>query len=227
MEEASVSAHNEAAEENENISTEKLSAGEVSSDTSKQDAAGKSMEDTRTPYNRVKLFEKVMQKSLNKFIEHASFKGFASMFRPLYKKNPQMIERIHNQFIEELRKAIQEDIAKLTEEGMLDFKLNEMDKLENAVKDDPEPAWRPSGVPEQDFCSFVMPFYQKQEAYMKLELKKIQAENAALAEKVQAGRESIAQTELRISTTVEDWKASEAEFEKVASSFGPADVFEV
>lgn len=65
---------------------------------------------------------------------------------------------------------------------------------------------RPSGVPEQDLCSFVMPYYQKQEAYMKLELKKIQAENAALAEKVQAGRESIAQTELRISTTVEDWK---------------------
>lgn len=65
---------------------------------------------------------------------------------------------------------------------------------------------RPSGVPEQDFCSFVMPYYQKQEAYMKVELKKIKAENAALAEKVQAGRESIAQTELRISKTVEDWK---------------------
>lgn len=41
---------------------------------------------------------------------------------------------------------------------------------------------------------------------MARELKKIQAENAALAKKVQAGRESIAQTDVRISTAVEDWK---------------------
>lgn len=65
---------------------------------------------------------------------------------------------------------------------------------------------RPSGVPEQDLCSFLMPRYQKQEAYMRQELKKIQAENAALAQKVQAGRESIAQTEQRISTTADEWK---------------------
>lgn len=44
---------------------------------------------------------------------------------------------------------------------------------------------------------------------MRLELKKIQAENAALARKVQAGRESIAQTEQRISTAVDDWKVRE------------------
>lgn len=29
------------------------------------------------------------------------------MFRPFYKKNPQMMENIHKQFIEELKKAIQ------------------------------------------------------------------------------------------------------------------------
>lgn len=44
---------------------------------------------------------------------------------------------------------------------------------------------------------------------MRLELKKIQAENAALAQKVQAGRENIAQTEHRISTTVDEWKVRE------------------
>lgn len=41
---------------------------------------------------------------------------------------------------------------------------------------------------------------------MRLELKKIQAENAALAQRVQAGREAITQTEHRISTTVNEWK---------------------
>lgn len=68
---------------------------------------------------------------------------------------------------------------------------------------------RPSGVPEQDFCSFLMPYYQKQEAYMKLELKKIREENAALAQKVQAGRERIAETENCIAMAVDEWKVRE------------------
>lgn len=51
-----------------------------------------------------------------------------------------------------------------------------------------------------------MPYYQKQEAYMRVELKKIQAENAALAQEVQAGREGIAETERRISSTIDEWK---------------------
>lgn len=44
---------------------------------------------------------------------------------------------------------------------------------------------------------------------MRLELKKIRAENAALAQQVQAGRESITQTEHCISTTVDEWKVGE------------------
>ncbi|KAK2849084.1 hypothetical protein Q5P01_008918 [Channa striata] len=201
--------------------------GEVSSQMSNPESARKTPEETEARYERLRLFEKVMQKSLEKFTEHASFNRFASMFRPLYKKNPQKMENIHKEFIDELRRAIQEDIRRLIEEGRLELKLNELDKLENAAKNTPEPAWRPSGFPEQDFCSFVMPFYQKQEAYMKLELKKIQKENAALAQKVQAGREKIAQTENSISAAVDEWKATLAEFERPASFLFPAGVFDV
>lgn len=49
---------------------------------------------------------------------------------------------------------------------------------------------------------------------MRPELKKIKAENAALAQKVQAGRESIAQTEQRISAAVDEWKVRERKIEK-------------
>ncbi|AWP12057.1 putative polyamine-modulated factor 1-like [Scophthalmus maximus] len=184
-------------------------------------------EESAARFNRLKLFDKVMQKSLDKFIDHASFNRFSSVFRPLYKKNPQRMENIHKQFIEELQRAIQDDISRLIEEGRLEVKLNELDKLERAAKNNPEPAWRPSGVPEQDFCSFLMPYYIKQEAYMRLELKKIQVENAALAQKVQAGRESIAQAENRISAAVDEWKASVTEFDRLASCLCPADVFDV
>lgn len=63
-------------------------------------------------------------------------------------------------------------------------------------------------MPEQDLCSFVMPYYQKQEAYLRKELKTLQGENAALAQRVQAGREGIAQAEQRIAATVDEWKVS-------------------
>ncbi|XP_075960063.1 polyamine-modulated factor 1 isoform X1 [Anarhichas minor] len=201
--------------------------GEVSSQVSIPGPVGKPPEDTAARYKRLKLFDKVMQKSLEKFIDHASFNRFASTFRPLYKKNPQRMESIHKQFIEELQRTIQEDISRLIEEGRLEIKLNELDQLESAAKKKADPAWRPSGVPEQDFCSFLMPYYQKQENYMRQELKKIQAENAALSQKAQAGRESLAQTEFRISTTVDEWKASVTEFERLASSLYPTDVFDV
>uniref|UniRef100_A0A8C7YJQ1 Si:dkey-6i22.5 n=1 Tax=Oryzias sinensis TaxID=183150 RepID=A0A8C7YJQ1_9TELE len=214
-------------EDNFNEKNTNAAPGEASSQSSNTEGADKPAEETNVQFNRLKLFDKVMQKSLKKFVEIASDKGFASMFRPLYKKNPQKMESIHKKFAEELQKTIQEDISRLTEEGMLEFKLNELDKLEDAAKNDPNPAWRPSGIPEQDFCSFLMPYYQKQEAFLRLELKKIQAENAALAQKVQAGRENVAQTEQRISTAVNEWKAAVAEFEQLSSSLCPADVFDV
>ena len=52
----------------------------------------------------------------------------------------------------------------------------------------------------------MMPYYLKHEAYLQKELKKIQAENAALAQRVLSGREAIASTELRIAAAVDEWK---------------------
>lgn len=68
---------------------------------------------------------------------------------------------------------------------------------------------RPSGVPEQDVCSDLVSYYKKQEEYMRLQLKKLQKENAALAQKVQAGRESITDTEQGIASAVEEWRVRE------------------
>ncbi|XP_036933231.1 polyamine-modulated factor 1 [Acanthopagrus latus] len=202
-------------------------AGEVPSQESNPGSVCKPPEEKEPRFKRLKLFEKATNMSLEKFIDHASFDRFSSTFLPLYKQNPQRMESIHKQFIEELRKTIKEDISGLIKDGGLDVKLDELDKLECAAKNNPKPAWRPSGIPEQDFCSFLIPYYQKQEAYMRPELKKIKAENAALAQKVQAGRESIAQSEQRISAAVDEWKASVTEFERLASSLCPADVFDV
>lgn len=184
-------------------------------------------QETEARFTRLKLFKKVMQKSLESFVGNVSFTKFTSTFRPLHERNPQRMETIYEMFIGELRKTIQNDINTLIEEGCLETKLNELDKLENSSKKESDPAWRPSGIPEQDLCSFLKPFYQKQETYMRRELQKLQAENAALAQKVIAGRERISQTESQISAAVEDWKATVTEFEEMAFTLCSSDVSDV
>lgn len=44
---------------------------------------------------------------------------------------------------------------------------------------------------------------------MRRELRKIQKENAALAQRVQTGRDAIAHTEQRIAAAVDEWKVTE------------------
>ncbi|KAL4624816.1 polyamine-modulated factor 1-like [Arapaima gigas] len=168
--------------------------------------------------NRLKLFNKVMEKSLQRLIADVSFHRFAKTFHPFYKQKPQLTESIHKQFVTELQTAIQEDINQIMEEGNLQYKLVELDRLEAATaKDNTDPAWRPSGVPEQDLCSFLMPYYMQQREYLHRELKKIKKENAVLAQRVQAGRERIALTEQRITSAIEEWRATTSTMETLES----------
>uniref|UniRef100_A0A672RF30 Polyamine-modulated factor 1-like n=1 Tax=Sinocyclocheilus grahami TaxID=75366 RepID=A0A672RF30_SINGR len=144
---------------------------------------------------RLKLFGKVMEKSLQWLLDNASFDRFSHCFQPVSKQNPQLTEAMHKQFISQLQTLVQREISTVIEEGDLQVKLEELDRLEELAKDTPRAAWRPSGVPEQDVCSGLVSYYKKQEEYMRIQLKKVQKENAGLAQKVQAGRENITHTE--------------------------------
>ncbi|MBN3299997.1 PMF1 factor, partial [Amia calva] len=135
-----------------------------------------------------------------------SFQRFAKTFHPFYKQKPQVTESIHKQFVSQLQVSIKEDIAQIMEEGNLQAKLQELDRLEAASQDSAEPAWRPSGVPEEDFGGFVAPYYLQQREYLRKELKKLQRENASLAQSVLAGREAVARTEQHIARSLEEWQ---------------------
>ncbi|XP_072519967.1 polyamine-modulated factor 1 [Salminus brasiliensis] len=176
--------------------------------------------------SRLKIFNKLMEKSLQRLGADAGFNRFCHSFHPLCKQNPQMAEVIHKQFISDLQKSIQEEISTMIEEGNLEVKLEELDKLEELAKVTPEPAWRPSGDPEQDVCSVLVSYHQGQEEYMRRELRKLQKENAALAEEVRAGREAVTHSEQRIAAAVDEWKASVADLESFVLSLCPSENFE-
>ncbi|XP_067314054.1 polyamine-modulated factor 1 [Pseudorasbora parva] len=175
---------------------------------------------------RLKLFSKVMEKSLQWLLDNASFDRFSHYFQPLSKQNPQLTEAMHKQFISQLQTLVQKEITTVIEEGDLQVKLEELDKLEELAKDTSQAAWRPSGVPEQDVCSDLVSYYKKQEEYMRIQLKKLQKENASLAQKVQASRENITHTEQRIASGVEEWRASLENLEPFVLTLSPSENFE-
>ncbi|KAK9962901.1 hypothetical protein ABG768_006139 [Culter alburnus] len=175
---------------------------------------------------RLKLFNKVIEKSLQWLLDNASFDRFSHYFQPLSKQNPQLTEAMHKQFISQLQTLVQKEIATVIEEGDLQVRLEELDKLQELAKDTPHAAWRPTGVPEQDVCSDLVSYYKKQEEYMRIQLKKLQKENAGLAQKVQAGRENITHTEQRIASGVEEWRASLEDLEAFVSTLSPSENFE-
>uniref|UniRef100_W5MQN3 Si:dkey-6i22.5 n=1 Tax=Lepisosteus oculatus TaxID=7918 RepID=W5MQN3_LEPOC len=171
---------------------------------------------------RLKTFNRVMERSLQKLINDISFQRFAQTFHPLYKESPQVTESIHRQFVSQLQDSIREDIAQIVEEGDLEVKFEELDRLEKAAEDSMELAWRPSGVPEEDLCGFVMPYYLQQQEYLRRELRKLQKENASLAQKVLAGREAIARAEQQLSQSVEELQAASVRKEDFLSPPPPS-----
>ncbi|XP_077465159.1 polyamine-modulated factor 1 [Stigmatopora argus] len=182
---------------------------------------------------RLKFYHKVIERSLAKFTDFASTDRFASMFHELYKINPARMEIVNKEFVKEFQKSLKDGIDLLNKEAGIEAKLNKLDELETAAKTSPDPAWRPSGDPEEDLSSSIIPLYQKQDAYWRRKLQKIKAENATLAQKVKAGRERTAQTDRRISTALAvllstaEWEALSSDLESRTSSLCPADVLDV
>ncbi|KFV01053.1 Polyamine-modulated factor 1, partial [Pterocles gutturalis] len=100
----------------------------------------------------------------------------------------------------------QEEIQEVKEEGNLDALFNSLDKIEEEAKSQEEPAWRPSGIPEEDVRSAVVPYLLKHRAYLQKILKEKEKENRKAAESVLAGRDRIAELQQLIEARKRAWQ---------------------
>ncbi|MGH0173223.1 UNVERIFIED_CONTAM: hypothetical protein FKN15_064853 [Acipenser sinensis] len=135
-----------------------------------------------------------------------SFQRFAHTFHPFYKLQPRVTQSIHRTFISQLQTSIQDDISQIMEEGNLHAQLDELDRLQEEASNTAEPAWRPSGVPEQDFQSFLIPYYLQQQEFLRKAVKSLEQENGRLAQSVQAGRERLSEAEKQIRESLGEWQ---------------------
>uniref|UniRef100_A0A8D0DVN9 Polyamine-modulated factor 1 n=1 Tax=Salvator merianae TaxID=96440 RepID=A0A8D0DVN9_SALMN len=111
-----------------------------------------------------------------------------------------------------------EEIQELKDEGNLTELLGSLDKLVEEAKQRELPAWRPSGLPEEDVRSAVVPYFLKQRKYLQKALKEREEGNATLARAVLAGREKIADLHEEIRRRKEEWQATVREGREIVNT---------
>ncbi|NXM12756.1 PMF1 factor, partial [Ploceus nigricollis] len=127
-------------------------------------------------------------------------------YRCFYKLQPQVTRSIYDQFISQLQASIKEEIQEVKNEGNLEQLFSSLDKIVEEAKDREEPAWRPSGMPEQDVRSAMVPYLQKHRAHLRRALRSKEEHNSSVAESVLMGRDRIAELQQLIQARQQAWQ---------------------
>ncbi|KAG9469950.1 hypothetical protein GDO78_019261, partial [Eleutherodactylus coqui] len=114
------------------------------------------------------------------------------------------------------------EIQEIKDEGNLEALLDSLDKLEREAGSKTDLQWRPSGIPEEDVRSHLVPYLLQQREYLCRILKKKEQENARLAQSVLAGREKIDEMRREIERRQQAWQnLSRSQRELIVSIQGP------
>uniref|UniRef100_A0A803VQP2 Polyamine modulated factor 1 n=1 Tax=Ficedula albicollis TaxID=59894 RepID=A0A803VQP2_FICAL len=135
-----------------------------------------------------------------------SYQRFVSCYYSFYKLQPQLTKSIYDQFISQLQTSIKEEIQEVKNEGNLEELFSSLDKIVEEAKGREEPAWRPSGVPEQDVRSAMMPYLLKHRSHLRRVLRDRQEEHRKVAESVLLGRDRIAELQQLIQARQQAWQ---------------------
>ncbi|NXT24288.1 PMF1 factor, partial [Syrrhaptes paradoxus] len=155
---------------------------------------------------RAQVFATVVDTFLEKLVAAGSYQRFAGCFRCFSKLQPELTRSIYDQFVSQLKASIQEEIQEVKEEGNLEALFNSLDKIEEEAKNQEEPAWRPSGIPEEDVRSAMVPYLLKHRSYLQKILREKEEENRKAAESVLAGRDRIAELQQLIQARKHAWQ---------------------
>ncbi|XP_030044207.1 polyamine-modulated factor 1 [Microcaecilia unicolor] len=172
--------------------------------------------------SRLLLFDSIVQRFLSALLEAGSYQRFVQCYQRFYKFQPEMTQNIYDQFVTHLQTSIKDEIEDIKQEGNLEKLFDSLDKLEEEARERTGPAWRPSGVPEEDLRSTLLPYYLQQKEFLQKRLQERETKNARLAQVVLTGREKIAAMQQEIKERREAWQAlSKAQMELVRSVVEP------
>ncbi|XP_032844056.2 polyamine-modulated factor 1 [Tyto alba] len=182
-------------------------------------AGGESGPSEAAAPGRAQMFATVVDTFLEKLVAAGSYQRFANCYRCFYKLQPEMTRSIYDQFISQLQASIKEEIQEVKNEGNLETVFNSLDKIVEEAKNREEPAWRPSGIPEEDIRSAMVPYLLKHRSYLQKILKEKEEENRKVAESVLAGRDRIAELQQQIQARKHAWQAISKEQRELVMTF--------
>ncbi|XP_064331223.1 polyamine-modulated factor 1 [Phalacrocorax carbo] len=168
---------------------------------------------------RAQVFDTVVDTFLEKLVAAGSYQRFANCYRCFYKLQPEVTRSIYDQFISQLQTSIKEEIQEVKDEGNLEMLFNSLDKIVEEAKNQEEPAWRPSGIPEEDVRSAMVPYLLKHRSHLRKVLKEKEEENGKVAESVLAGRDRIAELQRLIQARKHAWQAISKEQRELVMMF--------
>ncbi|NWU98239.1 PMF1 factor, partial [Upupa epops] len=157
---------------------------------------------------RAKMFDTAVSSFLERLDSPGSYQHFVSCLRCFHELQPAVARSIYEQFMSQLQTYLKgkNEIEEVKSEGNLEALFSKLDAIVEEAKDREEPAWRPSGVPEEDARSALVPFLLKHRSYLHRILKEKEEENRKVAEAVLAGREKIAELQQLIRLRREAWQ---------------------
>ncbi|XP_063802962.1 polyamine-modulated factor 1 [Pseudophryne corroboree] len=173
---------------------------------------------------RLLIFNTLVDKFLEGLMKAGSFQRFARCYQKFYQLRPDVTHSIYNQFVSQLQLSIKAEIQEIQSEGNLEELLDSLDKLDKEAGSRADPQWRPSGIPEEDVRSHLVPYLLKQRDYLRKLLKERQQENAKLAQRVLDGRKKINEMRKEIERRQQAWqKLTKSQRQMIASMRDPSD----
>ncbi|XP_038624434.1 polyamine-modulated factor 1-like [Tachyglossus aculeatus] len=169
---------------------------------------------------RAQLLDAVVETFLQRLVAAGSFRRFASCYRRFHQLQPEVTRRIYDQFVAQLQAAIRDEISEIKAEGNLGPVLDALDAIVEEARGQTEPAWRPSGDPEADTGSILVPCAQQRRAALLRALRGQRDENRRLAQAVLAGRERIRALQERIQARRDAWQALSQDQRELLTSLG-------
>ncbi|XP_033927045.1 polyamine-modulated factor 1 [Melopsittacus undulatus] len=156
---------------------------------------------------RTELLSTVVDAFLEKLTAAGSFQRFSSCYRGFCRLRPELTGSVHSQFVPQLRDSIRAEFREVMEEANLEAVLNHLDGIVEDGEPQEEPAWRPSGIPEDDARSALVPSLLQHRSCLLRALRTKQEENRKAAESVLEGRGRIRELQEQIQAHRQGWKA--------------------
>ncbi|XP_033749227.1 uncharacterized protein LOC117333919 [Pecten maximus] len=167
---------------------------------------------------RMQILDHALSQARKKIISSAKLQLFQKHLRPIHKKNPEVLKRMHMQLTKQLDCHISEEVMLMFAEEQMEKILDDLDGVIASQKDNKEEAWRPSGDPQQDSRVYNISVKVKQKAQLQHVLSQLEQQNTLLRDHVALRQKKLLGTKRTVDSGISKWR----EINEAATSI-PAD----